>query len=77
MPTDVATALPQLELGPGASIVVDAGDPAATVTQVVVYGTYYPPGGGEPVKLTGVFLPVPEDDGAAAGGPPGGGGVIV
>lgn len=62
MADDIATALPQLELGPGATIEVDSGRPAAPVTQLVVYGTYYPPGSHEGVALTGVFLPVPEDD---------------
>lgn len=57
--TDVATSLPQLELGPGASITVDAGSAGAVVTQLVVYGTYYPPGGGPPEQVAPVFVPVP------------------
>lgn len=61
MPTDIATPLPMLELGPGATLEVDTNDPAAIVTGLVVYGTYYPPGGGPPIQVAPVFVPVPVD----------------
>lgn len=55
--TDVSTTLPQMELGPTATIEVDTGDPAAIVTGLNVYGTYYPPDGAAPVPLNPLFLP--------------------
>lgn len=62
MPTDISTPLPHLELGPGATVEVDTGHPAAIVTGLIVYGTYYPPGGAPPVGLAPLFVPIPVGD---------------
>ena len=56
--TDVSTSLPQIELGPGASITVDTGDPADIVTELTVYGYYYGPSNPQP-SGSPLFVPVP------------------
>lgn len=53
----ISTSLPQVELGAGAAITVDTGDPAAILTKLVVYGVYFAPGDPFGVPLSGVFLP--------------------
>lgn len=62
MAVDVSGSLPQLELGPGAMIEVDSGNPAAVVTGLTVYGTYYPPGGAPPEQVGPLFIPVALED---------------
>lgn len=62
MPTDISAPLPMIELGPGATIEVDTGDPAAIVTGLTVYGTYYPPPGAEPAAPFPLFVPVPAEE---------------
>ncbi len=62
--SDIATPLPQLELGPGATVEVDTGNPAAVVTGLVVYGTYFPPGDAAPIAVSPLFVPVPLDEGS-------------
>jgi hypothetical protein len=37
MPTDISTALPELDLPPGTTLEVDTGDAAAIVTQLNIY----------------------------------------
>jgi hypothetical protein len=59
MPTDIATTLPQIELGPGASVTVDTGDPGAIVTGLVVYGRFFNPDGTPADELAPLFVPVP------------------
>jgi hypothetical protein len=61
VPVELSAALPQLELGPGATVEVDSGDPSAIVSGLIVYGTYYPPGGGPGVPVDPIFVPVPID----------------
>lgn len=60
---DTSTSLPELDLAPTATITVDTGDPAAIVTQLVIYGTYYPPAaidqGG--TGATPLWLPLPDE----------------
>jgi hypothetical protein len=63
MPTDVSTPLPMLELGPGATIQVDTGDPGAIVTGLTIYGTFYPPDASAPATPFPLFVPVPVDEG--------------
>jgi hypothetical protein len=55
---DISTALPQIELGPGASIVVNTGVPADVITELVVYGYYYGPQDAQP-SGSPLFVPVP------------------
>lgn len=62
MPTELSTALPQVELGPGATVEVDTGDPAAIVTGLIVYGTYYGPGSPPAAGLVPLFVPIPIGD---------------
>ena len=54
---NVSAPLPELDLGPNAQITVDTGDPAAIVTSLVVFGTYFPPDGQD--VQTGPFMLVP------------------
>ena len=57
---DISTSLPDLDLGPGATITVDVGSAGATVTELVVFGTYYPPGSPEDQGVpAGPFMLVP------------------
>jgi hypothetical protein len=55
---DISTPLPQIELGPGASIVVDTGVPTDVITELVVYGMYYGPSNPQP-SGSPLFVPVP------------------
>ncbi len=61
MTTDIATPLPQIELGPGAALEVDVGGSGAVVTSLTVYGTYYGPDSSAPAPVSPLFVPVPAE----------------
>lgn len=62
MPTDVATSLPDIDFGGSYFVVVDANDPAAIVTSMIVSGTYYPPGTSPPPTVGPLWVPLPVKD---------------